>query len=150
MGEEYYIMVGFPFALPDRGTLPMSLGFPVRGKEGCHIRNFMTIGDSLPCFYKDELVFYNYKGMLDELTECMIRLFSDLSEAEIVPVDDDLCGCPELEIREFARLYVQNPTNKPDEELTVCMRYRYNENGLSVSAARKETGEPLAVRIELL
>ena len=148
MNEDYIIISAVPFLqqykLISGATSPISIGEVVRSKDGDYIENMVTVGDPLP--HQVDQKFLVGKIMFWVKETIRIRLFCNLSADEIVEIDSDLNGDPELEIREFAEVIIALPSEKPDE-MTVCVTFRFDEKGISVRARREDTGENLKVEI---
>ena len=153
MDKERYVLIVYPI-LPQFKQLkadraPTSVGVSVRTDKGAFLKNYVRIGDRLPCWtYNDITVCKNDSGDEEpELEEIHIRLFSNISPEETVELDYDLNDDPDPGLSVFADVYVKLPAELPDK-MTVRTMFRFDEEGVHVWARWEESCEYLETRIE--
>lgn len=153
MNNRHYDLIVHPILRPTVETpenrAPVSVGAVVRTAEGTFIRNFVLVGDYLPCTMFCDAVLTGQTAEEGEfrLEELPLHLISNLSRDFIINRDDDRNGDPDPEIRAYADVFVKLPAQVPDK-LTVRLELRFGTEGVSVRAEREDTGENLETRIE--
>ena len=152
MDNRYYDLIVHPILRPTVETpenrAPVSVGAVVRTAEGTFIRNFVIVGDYLPCTMYCDVVLTRQTVEEGEfrLEELPLHLISNHSRDYIIN-HDDRNGDPEPEIRAYADVFVKLPAQVPDK-LTIRLELRFGIEGVSVRAEREDTGERLETIIE--